>query len=126
MSMKGYSVYHKDIMGFDDKRVYSLDYSKAIQEFNNKIRRTISKVYVSIEEEDFSDEVASFKRYLTEKCFDGKDKDIEIISRKCPFILFRQKDQLIARVYSWDKPCHEYQEQDIIFEDVILEEIELF
>lgn len=121
--MKGYKIYRCDQMGFDYDEKYSINYSKAVQEFNDLLRKAMKDVYGTIEKSDFSDEVASFREWEMTRAFGGSD--IEIICRKCPFILFRKGNKLIARVYSWKEPDHEYGDSDITSEDIILKEIEL-
>lgn len=100
-----------------EKEAYKINPKKAIQAFNNLIREEMKQVYEPIEKEDFSDEVASFKEW---------NKEDEIICRKCPLIIYKDKEnKLVARIYSWDEPSYEEREQDIVSKEVILEQIEI-
>lgn len=124
--MKGYKIYRNNMMGFDYDEKYAINYSKAIQEFNNLLRKSIKNVYCSIDKSEFSEEVTSFREYKMNNVFNNKsNKKIELICRKCPFILYKEDGKLIAKVLSWEEPDYEYGDADIISEDIVLEEIEL-
>ena len=117
--MKGYTIYCQDRMGYEGNKTYALKYSKAIQEFNNLLRNSINE-YDVVEKEEFSQEVIEFKEENMRI-----NTDIELICRKCPFVLYRRKGELRARIFFWERTSYEYEEYDILTEEVILEEIEL-
>lgn len=123
--MKAHSIYREDVVGYEYDRQYALNYSKAIMLFNDLLRKTIKDTYDTIGKENFSEEVANFKKWEMGKRLDGFTTDIEIVCRKCPFIIYKKNSKLIARVYSWDISDYEYREQDITTEEVVLEKIEM-
>jgi hypothetical protein len=115
-----FKVYVVDCMGYEgDTEIFATNYSRALEEFNNLVRETIKEAYEIVDKSEFS--------HLVSELREDKYKLIEeIICRKCPFILYKDKDgKLKANIYEWDEPSREYMEQDIICETVVLEKIEL-
>lgn len=120
--MRGYSIYRRDSSGFEDKRQYSINYSAAVQIFNNLLRKSVSEVYETIEREHFSQIIIDFKRDYLDPRLENK---IEMICRKNHFIIYREKGYLIAIIYYWSEPLDSEDYQEITTEQIILEEIEL-
>jgi hypothetical protein len=108
-------IYVNSVWG-SEKEVYKIDGKKAIQAFNDLVREEMKQVYEPIGKEDFSDEVSSFKEWNSE---------YELVFRKCPLIVYKKDNKLIARIYSWGEPSYEEREQDIESKEVILEQIEV-
>lgn len=118
--MKAYKVYKLCQYGFESDIEYTLKYDKAITLFNNKVRRIVNDLKEDlVNQEDFSDQV----HYLRENPFG--DSEIEIISRKMPYILYKKNDKLYATIPFWEKTSYEYSEYDIIDDAVVLEEINI-
>ncbi|AUN06631.1 hypothetical protein EXN00_16650 [Clostridium botulinum] len=115
--MKAYKVYQQDLMGYEGDIVYCKNYNKAIEVFNSVVKKAIADVAGDIvDKADFGDEIASFREW---------NKDVEIISRKYPYLLYRKKGLLTAQVFYWERASYEYQEYDIVNSIAILEEIEI-
>lgn len=108
-------IYVNEMWGLE-KETYKINPKKAIQAFNNSIREEMKQVYDTIEKEDFSDQVGIFKKW---------ENEYELVFRKCPLIVYKKDNKLIARIYSWGEPCYEYGEADIESKEVILEQIEV-
>lgn len=108
-------IYVNEMWGSEKER-YKIDKNKAIQSFNDLVREEMRQVYETIDKGDFSEEVASFKHW---------EKDYELVFRKCPLIVYKKENKLIARIHSWGEPCYEYGETDIEYKEVILEQIEV-
>ncbi|MFT8352414.1 hypothetical protein [Clostridium saccharoperbutylacetonicum] len=118
--MKAYRIFEGCKYGFENDVEYALKYDRAIKLFNNKVRRVVNEVKGDlVEKEDFSEQV----HYLRAN-YPG-DNDVEIISRKMPYILYKKNNILVAVVPFWEKTSYEYQEWDITDMTVILEEIEI-
>lgn len=114
--MRGYSIYRKDMCGFEEQRQYSLDYSAALQRFNDKLRVSISEAG-SIMKKDFSNIKREFKKENFHKKSDHITPSIEIICSRSPFILYKENKDLKALVYWFD-------EIELLYEEIILQEIE--
>ena len=85
--------------------------------FNSVVKKAVSDVAGDIVDKSyFGDRIASFRE---------RNEDIEIISRKYPYLLYRKKDLLTALVFYWERTSYEYQEYDIFNSTIILEEIEV-
>ncbi|WP_238899325.1 hypothetical protein [Clostridium sp. YIM B02500] len=118
--MKAYKIYISDNYGFEMKEEYASTYSKAIQILNNKIRKAVKQLKGDlVRKEDFSEEI---QRLREDHPWNG---EIEIISRKMPYILYKRKNELIATIPYWEKTSYEYDEWDVVSEDIILKEIEI-
>lgn len=120
--MRGYSIYRRDSRGFEDKRQYSINYSAALQIFNNLLRKAVNEVYDTIEREDFSQIIIDFKRDYLDLRLENK---LEMICRKNHFIIYREKRCLIAIIYYWSEPLDSDGYQEIMEEQIVLEEIKL-
>lgn len=123
--MKGYKIYEQLKLGEESKLTkYSANYNKAVQEFNDFLRKAIDdNLFEIVSKNDFGREVLSFRKSL--KLY-NKD-NIEIICRKCPFIIYRYKDtnKLIANLYYWKMIGNKYEDYDIDAQSVVLEEINI-
>ena len=108
-------IYVNEIWG-SEKETYKINPKKAIQVFNNLVREEMKQVYEPIGKQDFSEEVSNFKSW---------ENEYELVFRKCPLIVYKQDNKLIARIYSWGEPSYEEREQDIASKEVILEQIEV-
>lgn len=118
--MKAYKVYELCQYGFESDTEYALKYDKAITLFNNKVRKVVNHLKGDlVKQEDFSEQVS----YLRENHFG--DSEIEIISRKMPYILYEKNNKLYATIPFWEKTSYEYSEYDIIDDAVVLEEIDI-
>lgn len=120
--MRGYSIYRRDNSGFEDKRQYSINYSAAVQIFNNLLRKSVSEVNDTIEREHFSQIIIDFKRDYLDPRLENK---IEMICRKNHFIIYRENGYLIAIIYYLGEQLYLEDYQEITTEQIILEEIEL-
>lgn len=115
--MKGYKVYEQDSMGYEGNIVYSKNHSKAVALFNAAVKNAINEVYGDmVDKKDFGEKISSFRLW---------NKDAEIISRKYPYLLYKENELLIAQVFYWVRTSYEYQEYDIVNSTIILEEIEI-
>ena len=112
--MKAYRIYNQDIMGFESDIKYSLNYSKAIQIFNDKIREEYKENDV-IDRFEFREVIQDFR----------KRDDIEILCRTYPVIIYKKGNDIFASIWFWEKVLCEYDEYDIMSNPIILEEIEL-
>ncbi|MCE5221879.1 MAG: hypothetical protein LLF98_11630 [Clostridium sp.] len=118
--MKAYKVYELCQYGFDNDTEYALKYDKAIRLFNDKVRKLVKEVKGDlVEQEDFSEQV----HYLRADHPGGNE--VEIISRKMPYILYKKDNKLYAVIPFWEKTSYEYNEWDITHMTVVLEEIEI-
>lgn len=118
--MKAYKIYEDCQYGFESDVEYALKYDGAIRLFNDKVRKVVKEVKGDlVEQEDFSEQV----HYLRAN-YPG-DNEVEIISRKMPYILYKRDNKLVAVVPFWEKSSYEYEEWDITDMTIILEEIEI-
>lgn len=113
--MKGYKIYIESEYGFEEDVTYSINYDKAIQKFNNYIRKVMSETDL-ISKEDFSEQIAYFK---------DNENDYEIICRSYPIFIYKRNNKMIATLMYWTRTSYEYQEYDIVGENIILEEINI-
>lgn len=118
--MKAFKIYATDRIGFENEVVYACNYNKAIQLFNNAIRKELFNAGDDVvDKDDFGQEIREFKKY---------NKDREIICRKCPVLIHRKNDDeksKIANIVRWEKTSYEYNEYEILSNSIILEEIEI-
>ncbi len=119
--MKAYKIYVQDRMGYEDDIFYAKTYDKAVQLFNNEIRKELKNAGDdAVDKVDFGEEISSFHEY---------NEDREIICRKCPILIHQKKDSKrlhrVANVPRWEKTSYEYNEYEIISDSVVLEEIEI-
>lgn len=118
--MKAYKVYELCQYGFDSDIEYALKYDKAIRLFNDKVRKAVKEVKGDlVEQEDFSEQV----HYLRAD-YPG-DNEVEIISRKMPYIAYKKNNKMYAAIPFWEKTSYEYSEYDITHITVVMEEIEI-
>lgn len=118
--MVAYKIYISDNYGFNNEEEYAANYNKAIQIFNNKVRKLVKEVKGDlVEQEDFSEKIQDLREEHS------WNEGIEIISRKMPYILYKRDNKLFAIILYWIKSSYEYDEWDIVSEDIILEEIEI-
>ncbi|NFO03150.1 hypothetical protein FDB23_03320 [Clostridium botulinum] len=115
--MKAYKVYEQDQMGYEDNIEYAKSYNKVIQLFNQKVKKTISDIGGDIVDKyDFGEQIASFRKWN-----EGK----EVISRKYPYLLYKDKNLLVAQIFYWERTSYEYSEYDIVNSMIVLEGIEI-
>lgn len=117
--MRIYKIYANCPMGFESDVEYKKNYNKAIQSFNNLIRKTLKEVEV-VDRDDFGDRIADFRENI-----ENWHKDCEIICRKYPLLVYKKGNKTIASIDYWSRTSYEYQEYDIESEEVVLEEIEI-
>ncbi len=118
--MKAYKVYELCQYGFDSDIEYAVKYDRAIRLFNDKVRKVAKKLKGDlVEQEEFSEHVHYLRAH-----YPG-DNEVEIISRKMPYILYKKDNKLFAAVPYWEKTSYEYDEWDISDMTVVLEEIEI-
>ena len=112
--MKAFKIYKKNIIGFEYEISYACKYDKAIQIFNDDIRKEYREAgkYV-VDRVDFREEVRRVREY---------NKDSELICRTHPVIIHKNDKKLIAHIPQWVKTSYEY---EILGDSIILEEIEL-
>ena len=106
-------------MGFEGDILYKKSFNKAVQSFNDLIRKTLREVDV-VDRDYFSDGVASFRESI-----ENFHEDCEIICRKYPVLIYRKDNKMIGIVDHWMKASYEYNEYDIETERIVLEEIEV-
>lgn len=117
--MLAYKVYKEDRMGFESDIVYACKNKKAIQLFNNVIRKELKDIGGDIvNKEDFSEEVSGFREYNSDK---------ELICRTYPLIIYKdnKNKRIIANIPYWEDTSYEYNEYEIIANSIVLEEIKL-
>ncbi len=116
--MKGYKVYLAD-MWVDGEVEYALSYDTALRIFNNKLRKLMRDTKGDwTDKEDFGEQVLSFREYELKW-----HEDIEMVFRKKPIIMYKDKEGLKADVYHWGTPDYEYGDNDIEKQTIALEEI---
>ena len=115
--MRAFKIYKRNIIGFEYEISYAYKYDKAIQVFNNYIRKEYREAgkYV-VDRIAFSEEIRKFREY---------NKDLKLICRTYPLIIYKNSKKLIARIPQWVKTSWEYNEYDILEDSIILEEVEL-
>lgn len=119
VNMKAYRVYLQD-MWIEYGIEYALSYDTALRIFNNKLRKLMRDTKDDwCDKVDFGEKVLSFRDQLK------WHEDIEIVFRKNPIIMYKDKEGLKADVYHWEEPSYEYGESDIKNQAIILEEIEI-
>lgn len=106
-------------MGFEGDIEYKKSINTATQYFNNLIRKTLKEVEV-VDKDDFSDSIAEFRENI-----ENWHTDCEIICRKYPILIYKDKNETIAVIDYWSKTSYEYNEYDIESEQIILEEINI-
>lgn len=120
--MIGYRIYEEGQWGENPNKVtYTTNYDKAVQLFNDLVRRTFTESKdVLVDREDFSEEVANLKEEI--KLFNS---NVEVVSRSYPYILTRDltDNTLCARLYVWEQVSYEYTEYDIQTIALVLKEI---
>ncbi|MDC0802720.1 hypothetical protein POG14_11030 [Clostridium paraputrificum] len=114
-----YKIYSQCQMGFEGDIEYKKSINTATQYFNNLIRKTLKEVEV-VDKDDFSDNIAEFRENI-----ENWHKDREIICRKYPILIYKDKNKTIAVIDYWSKTSYEYNEYDIESEQIILEEINI-
>lgn len=115
--MEAYRIYLQD-MWIEYGIEYALSYDTALRIFNNKLRELMKDTKDDwCDKVDFGEEVLSFRDQLK------WHEDIEIVFRKNPIIMYKDKEGLKADVYHWDEPNYEYGESDIKNQTIVLEEI---
>lgn len=115
--MEAFKIYKLDKMGYDYEISYALDYDKAIQIFNDYIRKehkAASKFIV--DKTDFAEEISMFREY---------NKNAELICRTYPLIMYKSDIRITALIPQWEKTSYEYDEYDICGDLIVLETIEL-
>lgn len=122
--MKGFKVYTMCGWGYEgNNTIYTTNYNKAIQEFNNLIRESMrDNAEDLIDKEDFGQEVLSVRDFIKLDKDLGKE-ETEILCRVSPFIITRKGKVVKATVYHWERTSYEYQEYDIVSENIVVEEI---
>lgn len=121
--MKAYKIFNRNMFGSDTEEEYACNINKAYQIFNNKVRNTIDALAGNIiDKDDFSEQVSGFK-----DSFYLKQGNIEIISRKYPYILYKNKDKeiYVSNIYGWYGTSYEYEEYDIETLSVVMKEIDV-
>lgn len=104
-------------MGYEGNTKYCKNYNKAIEVFNSSVKNAVKYAGDDIvDKSDFSEQISSFKEW---------NKNSEIISRKYPYLLYKERGLLTAQVFHWERTSYEYQEYDIVDLVIILEEIEV-
>lgn len=117
--MKAYRIYLQD-KWIEYGIEYALCYDTALIIFNNKLRDLMKDTKDDwCEKVDFGEEVLSFRDQLK------WHEDIEIVFRKNPIIMYKDKEGLKADVYHWGEPDYEYGECDIKNQTIVLEEINI-
>lgn len=115
--MKTFKIYESDLMGYEGNVKYCKNYNKAIEVFNAAVKKAVNDVGGDIVDKiDFGEEITSFREW---------NKDVEITSRKYPYLLYRKKDLLTALVFCWERASYEYEEYDIVNSTIILKKIEI-
>ena len=117
--MKSYRIYESCEYGIDDSNAeYALKYDRAIRLLNDRVRKAVKEVKGDlVEQEEFSEQV----HYLRTD-YPGEN-EVEIISRKMPYILYKKDNKLFATVPFWSKTSYEYDEWDVKDLTMVLEEI---
>lgn len=116
--MKGYRVYLQDMWG-EDGIEYALSYDTALRIFNNKLRKLMRDTKGDwTDKEDFGERVLSFREYELKW-----HEDIEMVFRKKPVIMYKDKKGLKANVYYWKTSNYEYEYNDIEKQTIVLEKI---
>lgn len=112
--MKAYKIYIQDRMGYEEDEEYASTYDKAIVIFNNKVRKTVKQLKGDLAKgEDFEEIVQDLRK-----------ENKKIICRKEPYLMYKtESNKLIAAVPYWEKQSYEYDEWDVVSEDIALEEI---
>lgn len=121
--MKAFKIFNRNMFGSDTEEEYACNLNRAYKIFNNKVRNTIDELAGNIiDKNDFSEQVSTLK-----DSFLFKQGNFEIISRKYPYILYKNKDKdiYIADIYGWYKTNHEYDEYDIETLSVVMKEIDI-
>lgn len=124
--MKGYKISIVGEYGFERGMQITINYDKAVQLWNDTVRRAISE-RDCLTSEDFSEEIQQW-REDKEKPFLEEDKDrYEFLYGVAPIIVYKDKknNSQIANVYYGYKSSYEYDEWDVNADSVILEEIEI-
>ena len=123
--MKGYKIFVVGEYGFERYEQISTNYDKAVQIWNDTIRKTIKEkncIY-----EDFGEEVQEWKEDNAKPFFE-EDKDrYEFLYGVAPIIVYKDKKEnsQIAEVYYSYKCSYEYDEWDTRADNVVLKEIEI-
>lgn len=124
--MKGYKISEQNDMGFESDAQYTTNYDKAVQIWNNAVRKAIAE-RDCVGSEEFGEDVQNWKEDKS-RCFLKEDKDrYEFLYAVAPIIVYKDKktNKQIANVYYTYKSSYEYNEWDIAEDHVVLEEIEI-
>lgn len=123
--MKAYKLYNRDSWGSEYDEIYSINYSKITQLFNDRIREAIKEIGSDIASiDDFREEILSIKENnkYREAC---KHAPVEILCRKYPILITKDCNMIIANIYYWERTSHEYSEYDVESNTIIIEEIDV-
>lgn len=123
--MNGYKIYTSDEIGYEIDTKYTVSYNKAIQIFNDKIRKAVYDCGLDIiSREDFGDEIASIRERIQTKSSYSSDEG-KMICRAYPILIMKYENSLVASIFYWYKCSYEYSEYDITSSNIVLEEIEI-
>ncbi|QEZ68012.1 hypothetical protein D4A35_03320 [Paraclostridium bifermentans] len=129
--MKGYKIYEELRWGGESSETkHSVNYGKAIQIFNDFIKKATKENKEDlVNEEDFREEIVDLREHqrFNKKLYKDGSRDFEIICRKYPVLIYKynKTNKMVANVYFWERTSYEYQEYDIESQTFILEEIEI-
>ena len=129
--MKGYKIYEELRWGGESSETkHSVNYSKAIQIFNDLIKKAIKENKEDlVDKEDFGQEILDLRenQKFDKKLYKDGSRDFEIICRKYPLIIYKynKTNKMVANIHFWERTSYEYQEYDIESQTFILEEIEI-
>lgn len=113
--MVGYKVYSVCEIGFEDNISYFTNKDKAIQVFNNLIRKFIKELEI-IDRNDFSEEIQGCRE---------ANKDLTMVSRTYPVIVYEKQNSTLAFIQHWEEVWWETGEKDIVCDRVIIDEINI-
>lgn len=113
---KAFKIYIQDRMGYEEDEEYALTYDKAIVILNNKVKKLVKQLKGDLATGSDFAEIAQ----------DLRKEHHKIICRREPYFMYKTKsNKLIAAIPYWEKQSYEYDEWDIVAEEIILEEIEI-
>lgn len=117
--MKIYKVYREFEMNCESDVQYMKNINGAIQYFNDLTRKYIKETdYIDKEyfEEAIEDLRNGIKEFYTDR---------EIVCRKYPLLMYKEKDKLVAQICFWSKCSYEFDEWDIEEYKIVLEKIKV-